>query len=80
MQQRISSERAHGQADAELDTQLEHVGTGRTQQHRDAKHGRQSYHYIGKGCIQVSYEGWMEVLKQKKSNKPSVHRQKDGTF
>lgn len=54
VEQRVTRQRAHGETDAELDAQLEQAAAGRTQQHHDPEHGRQTDHRVGQGSIQVS--------------------------
>lgn len=56
VQQGISSEWANSQTNAELNTELEDSSAGGAQQHHNAKHGQQRYHYIGQSCIEVTWK------------------------
>lgn len=55
MQQSVSRQRSHSQTDAELDAELEHLRTGREQQHHDPKHGHQTDDEVGQGGVSVSW-------------------------
>lgn len=54
MEQSVTRQRAHGETDAELNTQLEQAAAGRTQQHHDPEHGHQTDHRVGQGGVHVS--------------------------
>lgn len=53
VQQGVPSEGAHGQADTELDDELEDTTTGSTQQHHNANHSGQTDQKIGDGGIHI---------------------------
>lgn len=55
VQQSVPRERTHGQADAELDAQLEDAGARRAQQQHDAEHGHERDDHVGQSCVQVSW-------------------------
>lgn len=54
VEQSVTRQRAHGETDAELNAQLEHAAAGRTQQHHDPEHGRQTDQHVGQGGIHES--------------------------
>lgn len=54
VEQRVTRQRAHGETDAELNGQLEQAAAGRTQQHHDPEHGRQTDQRVGQGSVHVS--------------------------
>lgn len=54
VQESVSAQRTHSQADAELDDELEHAGAGSKQEQHDSGQRRQGDHHVGESRIQVS--------------------------